>query len=135
MRDLTNRRRLTDEDRNQCLKLITCGLSTQDIADIMKSSRSAVAFIKQTYNACLSKDFDTLRRLSASHNSTVVWAMQLTGITFPDNAPVVKEPKVPDKTEEKPTADTIISREFMLATFDALSDIRSLLTEIRDILK
>ena len=87
MKDLNTKRKLTDEDRNQCLKLITCGLSAQDIADIMKFSRSAVAFIKQTYNACLSKDFDTLRRLSASHNSTVVWAMQLTGITFPDNAP------------------------------------------------
>ena len=135
MKDLNTKRRLTDEDRNQCLKLITCGLSTQDIADIMKCSRSAVAFIKQTYNACLSKDFDTLRRLSTNHNSTVLWAMQLTGITFPDNAPAVSEPKVPDKAEEKPSADAVITREFMLATFDALSDIRNLLTEIRDILK
>ena len=61
MKDIAPRRRLTDDDRNACLKLITCGLSCQEIADIMKSSRSAVAFIKQTYNACLSKDFDTLR--------------------------------------------------------------------------
>ena len=135
MKDTNTKRRLTDEDRNTCLKLITCGLSCQEIADIVKSSRSAVAFIKQTYTACLNKDFDTLRRLSASHHSTVVWAMQLTGIEFPDDAPVVSEPKTLDNAEEKPNANDILTREFMLSTFDVLSDIRNLLTEIRDILK
>ena len=135
MKDITTRRRLTDEERNQCLKLCTCGLSNQEIADIMKTSQSAVAYIKQTYNACLNKDFDTLRKLSASHNSTVVWAMQLTGIEFPEVAPIVEEPEVPAKAEEKPDAHDTLTREFMLATFDMLSDIRNLLTEIRDILK
>jgi len=135
MKDIATKRRLTDEDRNACLKLITCGLSNQEIADIMKTSASSVAYIKQIHTACLSKDFDTLRRLSTNHNSAVLWAMQLTGITFPDNAPAVSEPKVNDKTEEKPEANDILTREYMLATFDMFSEIRNLLTEIRDILK
>ena len=62
--------------------------------------------------------------------------MGLTGLAFPDEpVQVVEEPEVHDKVEEKPDADAIITREFMLATFDAISDIRNLLTEIRDILK
>ena len=135
MKDTITKRRLTDDDRNACLKLITCGLSNQEIADIMKTSSSSVAYIKQIHNACLNKDFDTLHRLSTNHNSTVAWAMQLTGITFPDNAPVVEEPEVKSVPAEKPDARDILTREFMSATFDVLSDIRSLLTEIRDILK
>ena len=131
MKDLnTGRRKLTDDDRNAILKLSTCGLSLQEIADITKTSRSAVGFVKQAYNACLNKDFDTLRRLFASHQTTVAWAMQLTGLAFPDNIPEVSA-----TVEKAQDTHPIITREFMLSTFDVLSDIRSLLTEIRDILK
>ena len=135
MKDTATRRRLTDDDRNHCLKLSTCGLSNQEIADIMKTSSSSVAYIKQIHNACLNKDFDTLHRLSTNHGATIAWAMQLTGISFPDEkTPVAEEPEAKSAPAEKPVADAIITREFMLATFDALSDIRNLLTEIRDIL-
>ena len=131
--------RMTDDARNQCIKLCSYGVSTQEIADIMKVSYSSIAYIKQIYRACVDKDFDTLRRLSANHNSTIQWAMQLTGITFPDEKiQVTEESAVPEESavsEEKPAATDILTREFMLAAFDALSDIRNLLTEIRDILK
>jgi hypothetical protein len=137
MKDTATRRRLTDDDRNACLKLSTCGLSNQEIADIMKTSMSTVAYLKQAHTACLSKDFDTLHRLSVGHSSTVAWAMQLTGTSFPDTTtvPAVEEPVTTVEPEEKPAASAILTREYMLATFDVLSDIRSLLTEIRDILK
>ena len=138
----TRRRRLTDEDRNACMKLSACGLSNQEIADIMKVSYSSVAYIKQIYAACLDKDFDILRRLSANHTPTISWAMQLTGIEFPcEEIQPMEEPTVPEESvvqtgpEEKPAAADILTREFMLAAFDVFSDIRSLLTEIRDILK
>lgn len=136
MKDTATRRRLTDDDRNACIKLSTCGLSNQEIADILKVSYSSVAYIKQIYAACLDKDFDTLRRLSTNHSATIAWATQLTNITIPDEkTTVVEEPEAKSAPAEKPDANDILTREFMLSTFDALSDIRALLTEIRDILK
>ena len=136
MKDTAQRRRLTNDDRAACIKLSTCGLSNQEIADILKVSYSSVAYIKQIYAACLDKDFDTLRRLSANHNATIVWATQLTNTTFPDEEiPAVEEPEEKSVPAEKPSANDILVREFMSATFDVISDIRNLLTEIRDILK
>ena len=142
MKDLNIKRNLTDDDRNKCLKLVSCGLSAAEIADIMGVSNSTVYYIRQAHTACLNKDFDTLNTLSKKCYPVVQWATQLTGVTFPDEEiPVTEEPIVPEESaaptepEEKPTAADILTREFMLATFDALSDIRNLLTEIRDILK
>ena len=136
MKDLTTKRNLTDDDRNNCLKLLSCGLSASEIADIMGVSASTVYYIRQAHAACLSKDFDTLRMLDKKCSPVVRWATQLTNTAFPDEAvPVVEEPVTPAEPEEKPAANTILTREFMLATFDALSDIRNLLTEIRDLLK
>lgn len=130
MKDHTIRRRLTDADRDHCMKLSHCGLSAQEIADIMKISTSAVAYIRQAYNACLNKDFDTLLTISRNHNSTVLWAMQLTGIAFPAEVLVnEEEPTVDTEPEEKPDVPDSTAIE------DVLSDIRNLLTEIRDILK
>lgn len=127
---------LTDDERNAVLKLTGCGLTNQDIADILHISYSSVAYIKQAYTACLDKDFDTLRRLSKISNPSVVWAMQVTGTSFPQDEVTEEEPDVQGGPEEKSGVDeNIVTREFMLATFDALSDIRNLLTEIRDILK
>ena len=131
MKDPTlTRRRLTDADRTHCMKLFDCGLSLQEIADIMKISTSAVSYIKQAYKACINKDFDTLLTISRYHNSTVLWAMQLTGVAFPAEVLVDEEEPTVDAEPEE-TADVPNNT----AIEDVLSDIRNLLTEIRDILK
>lgn len=124
----TTRRRLTDADRDHCMKLSHCGLSLQEIADIMKISTSAVAYIRQAYNACVQKDFDTLRTISRNHNSTALWAMNLTGLAFPAEV-LAEELDAPTEPEETPDVPDATAIE------DVLSDIRNLLTEIRDILK
>lgn len=134
---LYQKHNLSDEERNQCLKLITCGLPTNEIADIMHISKSSVSYIRQAHTACISKDWDTLQRLSTSGSRPAVdWAMRLTGAdkefleTFgtpdkykPTDGPVVDVPTDP------------ITREDILAMYATLQDIRSLLTEIRDTLK
>ena len=136
MKDLNTKRNLTDDDRNHCLKMLSCGLSTAEIAEIMGVSTSTVYYVRQAHTACLSKDFDTLRMLAKKCYPVVHWATQLTNTALPDEEiPVVEEPEVKSVPEEKPDAHAIITREFMLAAFDVFSDIRNLLTEIRDILK
>lgn len=137
MNELHTRKRMTDADRTNCLKLFECGLSVKEVADIMKVSTSAVSYVRQAHNACLEKDFDTLRKLSVGHGSTAAWAMNLTNTAFPEDVIAVKEPETAayDANETKIIPDSVITREFMLATFEVVSDIRNLLTEIRDMLK
>jgi hypothetical protein len=129
---------LTDEERNQCLKLINCGLSTHEIAEIMHISKSTVCYIRQAHTACLSQDWSTLQRLSTCIRPTVDWAMKLTGAdkafleTFGNPKPAEKEPEQVAPTTALP--DTILTREDVTAMYATMQDIRSLLIEIRDVL-
>ena len=127
--------RLTDKDREAVLKLITCGLPTKEIADIMHISTSTVSYIRQAHAACLNKDWSTLQRLSIDSSATTEWAMRITGTdkvfleTFPkDDEPEVEAPKSEPAVE-------VVTREEFLALYASVQDIRNLLIDIRDILK
>ena len=129
--------RLTDEDRNNCLRLINCGLSTNEIAKIMHISKSTVSYIRQAHTACLAKDWPTLQKLSVEVKTTVEWAMKLTGMdkVFEEEFP--KEPEQPEPEVEAPKTEPVpyIHPGNLYEMYEVLTDIRSLLTEIRDILK
>lgn len=133
------KRYLTDKDRDDVLKLLTCGLNTQEIAEIMHISKSTVSYIRQAHTACINKDWSTLQRLSTSISAITEWAMKVTGIdkefleTFP------KEPEEQPVQESAPAPvvvpEPVVTREDFLAMYATMQDIRSLLTEIRDMLK
>jgi transcriptional regulator with XRE-family HTH domain len=131
--------RLTDEDRNHCLRLIGCGLSTDEIAKIMHISKSTVSYIRQAHNACLAQDWSTLQRLSLEVKSTVEWAMKLTGADKVFEETFKDENEEPEQNVEVPAPTTnvpeTITREDFLSLSNTLQDISYLLTEIRDILK
>lgn len=129
---------LTDKDRDDVLKLLTCGLSTQEVAEIMHISKSTVCYIRQAHTACINKDWSTLQRLSTSIPAVTDWAMKGTGLdkefleTFP------KEPEAQPVQESAPApvvAEPIITREDFMTLSNTLQDICCLLTEIRDMLK
>lgn len=135
---------LSDEERNQCLRLMNCGLATREIADIMHISTSTVSYIRQAHTACISKDWSTLQRLSTSGpaRASVEWAMKITGTdkTFLETfgKPTEPEQSESDATTDDATAGEIVStitREDFLAMYATMQDIRSLLTDIRNILK
>lgn len=131
--------RLTDKDRNDALKLLTCGLGTQEIAEIMHISRASVGYIRQAHTACINKDWSTLQRLSTSIPAVTEWAMKVTGLdkefleTFP------KEPEEQPVQESAPepvvVPEPVVTREDFLAMYATMQDVRSLLIEIRDMLK
>lgn len=129
--------RLTDDDRNNCLRLINCGLSTNEIATIMRISKSTVSYIRQAHTACLAKDWSTLQRLSIEVKSTVEWAMKLTGMDKVFEEEFLKEPEQPEPEVEAPKVEPVpyIHPGNLYEMYEVLTDIRSLLTEIRDILK
>ena len=132
--------RLTDEDRNNCLRLINCGLSTAEIAGIMHISKSTVSYIRQAHTACLAKDWSTLQKISVEVKSTVEWAMKLTGMdkVFEEEFPKEPEPDIAVPTQVPgPTVGSTenITREDFLQLSNTMQDICYLLTEIRDILK
>jgi hypothetical protein len=133
----TERRWLTDTDRDNALRLLGCGLSVKEIAPIMKLSKSSIQYIKQAHTACIEKDWSTLQRMSTTCRPTVDWAMRVTGTdkvfleTFPKEEEPVEETKEPEVT---PTPENI-TREDFLSMYATMSDIRNLLIEIRDILK
>jgi hypothetical protein len=131
---------LSDEERNQCLRLINCGLDTREIAGIMHVSTSTVSYIRQAHTACLAKDWSTLQKLSTSPAAASArWAMKVTGVDklFEETFKKPEEPKeVFEVAEEGKVADTLpITRDDILAMYGTLQDIRSLLVEIRDMLK
>lgn len=138
---LYQKHNLSDEERNQILKLMNCGLATQEIADIMHVSKSSISYIRQAHTACVDKDWSALQRLSTSGSRPAVeWAMKLTGVdkifeeTFKKPRENVEEPVA--VAEEGKVVDTLpITREDFLAMYATMQDIRSLLTEIRDVLK
>lgn len=139
---LYQKHNLSDEERNQCLKLITCGLTTREIADIMHISNSTVSYIRQAHTACINKDWDTLQRLSTSGaKACVEWAMKLTGTdkVFEETFKKPAEPEVivpvgivTNTTAKEPET---LHPGNLYELYAVLTDIRSLLTEIRDILK
>lgn len=135
MKPEITRHRLTDADRNACLKLLTCELSTDEIVDIMHISRSTVSYIRQAYNACLSRNWSILQKLSCDSRATVDWAMKITGVDKealeifgkPENEKVESEPVVE-------TATAAQNKQF-IALYDTLLDIRNLLADIRNMLQ
>ena len=129
---------LTDKDRDDVLKLLTCGLSTQEVAEIMRISKSTVSYIRQAHTACINKDWSTLQRLSTTISAITEWAMKVTGLdkefleTFP------KEPEsqpVQESASAPVVAEPIITREDFMTLSNTMQDICCLLTEIRDMLK
>ena len=128
-----NYHRLTDKDKDAILKLIVCGLPTDEIADIMHCSKSTVGYHKQAHTACINKDWSTLQKLSINHRSIVDWAMKVTGTdkVFEESFP--KQPEV-EAPKPEPAPETI-SKEDFASLRNTLQDICYLLTEIRDMLK
>ena len=132
MKPETTKHTLTDVERDQVLKLITCGLPTDEIAGIMHISTSTVSYIRQAHPACVNKDWSTLQKLSTANRKVVDWAMKVTGTdkVFEDTF---------DKPEEPAPAPVVvepaITREDFLSLQTALQDIIYLMTEIRDALK
>ncbi len=135
---LYQKHNLSDEERNQCLRLMNCGITTQEIADIMHISKSTVSYIRQAHTACLAKDWDTLQKLSTTgHRPVVDWAMKITGADkiFEETFKKPEEPVKEVAREEDIVVTEPITREDVLAMYGTLQDIRSLLVEIRDMLK
>ena len=124
---------LSDEERNQILKLMNCGLAMQEIADIMHVSKSTVSYIRQAHTACLDKDWDTLQRLSTSGSRPAVeWAMRITGADKIFNETFKK----PEETLEVAEEGNIVQcSEDFNEVKGLLSGIYNLLSEIRDMLK
>ena len=135
---LYQKHHLSDEERNQILKLINCALPTREIAKIMHISNSTVSYVRQAHTACIDKDWNTLQRLSAGPaRATTAWAMKITGtdkVFLETFGKPVDEP-VEVAEEGKVVATASITREDFLAMYATMQDIRSLLTEIRDTLK
>lgn len=136
MKPEIKRRNLTDTDRDAILKLVVCGLTTDEIMSIVNSSRSAVSYVRQAHHACLNKDWSALQRMSQHNRAVVDWAMRVTGTdrVFAETFP--KEPE-PEQSVAEPAVEVPdqITREDILAMYGTLQDIRSLLTDIRDMLK
>ena len=137
--ETTARHFITDLERNTALKLIGCGLSNVEIAEIMHISKSSVSYIRQAHTACINKDWEALQKLSTSIRPTVDWAMKVTGTdkafleTFGKPAPEADT----TASESAPTEVAVdpITREDFVEMRGLLSGIYNLLTEIRDILK
>ena len=136
MKHKETKRQLTDKDRDAVLRLIVCGLSTSEIADTMRISRSTVSYVRQAHTACIEKDWSTLQKLSTTCRTVVDWAMRVTGTDkdfenlFKDEEPASEQSEsVPAPTTEQ------ITREDFLTLSSTMQDICYLLTEIRDMLK
>ena len=132
MKPESTKHRLTDKDRDAVLKLIVCGLSTEEIKDILHFSASTISYIRQAHNACMKQDWSTLQKLSLDTRATVDWAMKVTGTdkvfqeTFGEPSGC-DEPAVP--------APEYATKEDFLAMYATMQDVRNLLIEIRDALK
>lgn len=132
---LYQKHKLTDAERSSCLRLIECGLPTDEIATIMHISKSTVSYIRQAHTACLAQDWSTLQKLSTQCRPTVDWAMKITGAdkTFNETFGEPNANKEPAQTAPAPV-ETISKEDFQSLT-NMLQDISYLLTEIRDALK
>lgn len=130
------KRHLTDTDRETVIKLANCGMSISETVNIMHISKSTVSYIRQAHQACLDKDWNALQKLSTVVRPTVDWAMKVTGT---DIAFLETFGKPEEQTEVAKEGDITytnpITREDFLAMYGTMQDIRSLLIEIRDVLK
>jgi len=125
---------LTDVDRDNVMKLANCGLSSVEIATITHISRSSINNIRQAHQACVDQDWSTLQRLSTTIRHTVDWAMRVTGVdkvfaeTFHQGETPVDKPAGDDASNK-------VDPRNLYEMYEVLTDIRSLLTDIRDALK
>ena len=131
---LATKHKLTDKERNDALRLLNCGLSPREIAEIMHISKSSVSYIRQAHTACLAQDWSTLQSLSTYCRATVDWAMRLTGTdkTFIET---FGEPKKEPESAPVQVPVETISKDDFKALSATLQDICYLLTEIRDLIK
>ena len=135
---------LTDADRNAAIKMLDCGLSVDEISGILHISNSSINYLRQAIQACNDHDWNTLQKLSTRLKPTVDWALRVTGTDKLlaeelasqakqlEEAKAVEEPEV-EVPVNKP-ATPIITREDFYALYAEMQDIRSLLTDIRDVL-
>lgn len=126
---------LTDADRDTCLKLLGCGLSTLEIVNVMHISKSTVSNIRQCHTACVNKDWGTVRRLSVTLKPTVEWALKVTNsVDEYQKACDATLAELVGGTEEEPVSATVTAEDVQNIN-GLLSGIYNLLTEIRDMLK
>lgn len=130
---------LTDKDRDAALKMIKCGLTADEAAELLHISNSSVNYLRQAYNACINEDWNTLQKLSTRLKPTVEWAMRVTGV---DKKLAEELMSQNDKAEEPaeqvvepPVVVAPITREDFMAMYATMQDVRNLLIEIRDVLK
>lgn len=125
---------ITDSDRDNILQLHKCGISTKQIESMLHISRSSINYILHAYRACVEKDYHDLRNLMKHFKPTCAWAMKVTN-TDPsvlDNLP--EEVKPVEKVADPAVVPETITRNDFLAMCATMQAVRSLLTEIRDVL-
>jgi hypothetical protein len=135
MKPEKTRHQMTDAERDNVLKLIVCGLPTDEISEIMHISKSSVSYIRQAHNACMKQDWSTLQKLSTVNHSAVDWAMRVTGTDKVFTETFGESSADAEKAPEPVVVDPAITREDFLSLQNTLQDIVYLLTEIRDTLK
>lgn len=135
MKPEKNRYYLLNSDRDNVLRLLGCGLSTSEIANMLGISKSTVSYVRQAHNACITKDAEALRRLTTFVKPTVEWAMKVTGtdVSILDKPVPVEE--APATVEEAPVVDVPTNNDDIVAMRGLLSGIYNMLTEIHDMLK
>ena len=121
-----SKHRLTDADRDACLKLLQSGLSCLEISQILPVSRSSVDYVRRAHSACLSQDWDSLRTVAGYCRSTAEWALKVT------KSSCCLDMVTTPKTSNEVSSSVPVGAEEVK---EMLTDIRNLLTEIRDILK
>ena len=130
---LYQKHNLSDEERNQCLRMLNCGITTQEIADIMHISKSTVSYIRQAHTACLAEDWSLLQKLHATgHRPMVEWALKITNSEVKYKEYFSLVPATAEPEQSAPSTDASVSNEDILSV---LKDIRMVLVEIREMLK
>ena len=124
----------TDKDRDNVLFLSNNGVSTSHIVNMLGIAKSSVQNIKRAYTLCLTKQYEALSLMCRYTKPTVEWAMRVT-----NTAPAVIEPylnasKPVEKVADPAVIPETVTREDFLAMYATMQDVRSLLTEIRDVL-
>lgn len=125
---------ITDSDRDNILQLHKCGISTKQIESMLHISRSSINYILHAHRSCVQKDYDYLHTMMKNFKPTVAWAMRVTN-TDPsvlDNLPKKVEPV--EKVADPAVIPETITRNDFLAMCATVQAVRSLLTEIRDVL-
>lgn len=129
------RKTYTDADRDAIIRLHQCGLSVEEIVEILHFSRTYIYVIMQAHRACIEQDWSALQKLSLTNKPTVDWAMRVTGAdaVFAETFP--KEEPVDDSAPAVQPVPEYVTREDFLCLQDTLLTILGTLTQIRDVLK